>query len=59
MPGDTATFASASIFLANSIDPCAAYASGIFAQMYIDAFGTSTIQPASCRPFAITSRRRW
>ena len=32
---------------------------GIFAQMYIEAFGTSTIQPASCRAFGSTSRRVW
>ena len=36
----------------------AAYGSGIFAQTYMDAFGISTIQPASCRPFTSTSRRR-
>ena len=27
--------------------------------MYIDALGLSTIQPASCRPFTMTSRRFW
>ena len=58
MPGDTDTFAFASTCFANSSEPSDAYASGILAHTYIDAFGTSTSQPASCRPFTSTSRRR-
>ena len=59
MPGDTDTFACASSCFVNSSEPCARYASGILAQTYIDAFGLSTIQPASCRPLTSTSRRFW
>src|SRR6185503_78758 len=58
-PGETATLASRSSFLANSIEPISRYCPGICAQMYIEALGFSTGQPASCSPFTITSRRFW
>src|SRR5690606_37402842 len=56
-PGDTATLASASRRLENSSEPSARQGSGMCAQMYMEALGMSTIQPASCRPRASTSRR--
>ena len=59
MPGLTQTFARSISCLANSSEPSAAYFSGILAQMYIDAFGQSTFQPASRRPLTSTSRRFW
>ncbi len=59
MPGDTETFAFASSFFVNSSEPAARYGSGILAHTYIDAFGMSTIHPASCSPLTSTSRRFW
>ena len=50
IPGETHTLACSSSRLENSREPSARYASGMRAQMYIEAFGHSTGQPASVRP---------